>query len=913
MKKSFYIFLLLFLSFAHAFGQANSYTRADSIFMTNKTKSAVFIIQNATKDSTGAFAKNIGKGVLRFVKIQISDVKGLSDSLSKRIFFSQNFKYVDSVLDLADTISIKNIKLKNLTSRSIGDSILVVHNNFVYKVAPNYLPLTLQNNTTLTEGGFGLTFNQTGPISALTLGATETTDGRATVDYLSSKGATTDIEVGVNPGGTIYKWGIRNKITGSLDLPFWIDTRDNGIRLPMLADTAAAAKVVAINASGKLLMVPFNDTALGGPFLPLNPTTDKTVATASNTTLKFIGDNTHANWLIQGQTLGSGSHDAVIKLQVTSDSSPNASLLNMNSTTLALSFVNSSGKAFTADYTSGKITDDIGHKGFTVSHVENALATDSTLMMKRYPDSLGTTYAKLASANTFTANNAFNNDLLVNSIIIGHGAGNISTNTIVGNGSGVANTTGLGNTFIGQGISTTGTTASSNTGVGRFTLEFLTTGNQNTGLGIISLRNVTTGSGNNAVGSQSGKNVTTGINNNFYGVSSGVTTTTGSYNLFLGAASGWASVGAGDSQKFRIENVYGAGSTPDSTQTLLTGDFHTQQLGIPTQPTASAGTYRILTWNSSTGAIESIASGGGGGTPDSTIFRTVANSYSLSSMQTKLNNYALTSALPAGANPSATIGLTAVNGSATTFLRSDAAQALSQSITPSWTALHAWTESTTSTTVAPLIALINTSTSSGSSNLYGPAIDLQTRLFNASTDKAIDFYIKPHANSSTGVGELLFTAKLAGGSETTLLSIDRFGNFNATGSFIAKSSYILQGSSSGSVSINTQATSGTYNFNVPITAGSAGDVLTSQGGGSTAMIWVTPTWVTNANFVYSEVPTGSINSSNVTYTLANTPVTGKIAAYRNGVRTTAFTISTNTVTMTTAPLTGDTLIFDYIK
>jgi hypothetical protein len=43
------------------------------------------------------------------------------------------------------------------------------------------------------------------------------------------------------------------------------------------------------------------------------------------------------------------------------------------------------------------------------------------------------------------------------------------------------------------------------------------------------------------------------------------------------------------------------------------------------------------------------------------------------------------------------------------------------------------------------------------------------------------------------------------------------------------------GTTSGSVSI--ASSSGTYNFNLPTTAGSAGQVLTSQGGSSTAMTW----------------------------------------------------------------------------
>lgn len=43
-----------------------------------------------------------------------------------------------------------------------------------------------------------------------------------------------------------------------------------------------------------------------------------------------------------------------------------------------------------------------------------------------------------------------------------------------------------------------------------------------------------------------------------------------------------------------------------------------------------------------------------------------------------------------GANPSGTIGLSAVNGSATTYVRSDGAPALSQAIVPTWTGIHTW-------------------------------------------------------------------------------------------------------------------------------------------------------------------------------------------------------------------------------
>lgn len=44
--------------------------------------------------------------------------------------------------------------------------------------------------------------------------------------------------------------------------------------------------------------------------------------------------------------------------------------------------------------------------------------------------------------------------------------------------------------------------------------------------------------------------------------------------------------------------------------------------------------------------------------------------------------------IPSGANPSASTGLSAVNGSAGTFMRSDGAPALSQAIAPTWTNQH---------------------------------------------------------------------------------------------------------------------------------------------------------------------------------------------------------------------------------
>lgn len=55
------------------------------------------------------------------------------------------------------------------------------------------------------------------------------------------------------------------------------------------------------------------------------------------------------------------------------------------------------------------------------------------------------------------------------------------------------------------------------------------------------------------------------------------------------------------------------------------------------------------------------------------------------------------------ANPSATIGLSAINGSASTFMRSDAAPALSQNISPTWTGTHTFNQPLLMAGTTPLI------------------------------------------------------------------------------------------------------------------------------------------------------------------------------------------------------------------
>lgn len=90
--------------------------------------------------------------------------------------------------------------------------------------------------------------------------------------------------------------------------------------------------------------------------------------------------------------------------------------------------------------------------------------------------------------------------------------------------------------------------------------------------------------------------------------------------------------------------------------------------------------------------------------------------------------------------------------------------------------------------------------------------------------------------------------------------------------------------------------------------------------GTTAVTYVADTsgTLSPSNFVTEETPSGSINGSNTAFTLANTPTAGTLKLYLNGLRLKSgagndYTLSTATITMTTAPVSGDVLLADYMK
>jgi hypothetical protein len=112
--------------------------------------------------------------------------------------------------------------------------------------------------------------------------------------------------------------------------------------------------------------------------------------------------------------------------------------------------------------------------------------------------------------------------------------------------------------------------------------------------------------------------------------------------------------------------------------------------------------------------------------------------------------------------------------------------------------------------------------------------------------------ITPFALGPTGNVQLFATLGWANSSTDATATVDSGISRNAAGVLeinngtagtfrdLKLRSSLYAGSTSGVITVQPQAAAGTYNFNLPITAGSAGQVLTSQGGGATAMTWASP-------------------------------------------------------------------------
>lgn len=161
-------------------------------------------------------------------------------------------------------------------------------------------------------------------------------------------------------------------------------------------------------------------------------------------------------------------------------------------------------------------------------------------------------YIKRSSGNVLvntTTDSGFKFDVVggdarINTLTIGLGGGQVSTNIALGLNALGDNTTGYDNTAIGTQALGDNTIGEASTAVGYYALQKNTTGSNNTALGYASLLSNVTTSNHTAIGTSSLRNITSGSYNIAFGVNAGRYIADGTTNLttcntsiFIGAIS----------------------------------------------------------------------------------------------------------------------------------------------------------------------------------------------------------------------------------------------------------------------------------------------------------------------------------------------------------------------------------------
>ena len=176
-------------------------------------------------------------------------------------------------------------------------------------------------------------------------------------------------------------------------------------------------------------------------------------------------------------------------------------------------------------------------------------------------------------------------DLTVYGVRVGRGAGAISTNTGVGNGVLIANTTGFNNTANGLQALFATTSGFNNTANGVNALYSNTSGGENTAVGYETLRANTVASGNVAIGHQTLLRSTTAFNNTAVGLRALEFTTSGTTNTAVGIGAGATGAQAnttGGNNTFLGAEATGASATASNVITLGNASVATLRCQVTT-------------------------------------------------------------------------------------------------------------------------------------------------------------------------------------------------------------------------------------------------------------------------------------------------------------------------------------------
>ena len=183
----------------------------------------------------------------------------------------------------------------------------------------------------------------------------------------------------------------------------------------------------------------------------------------------------------------------------------------------------SAGTGITYDSGTGVITNSSPSSGGTVTSVSGtspiSVATGTTTpVISMTAASAANEGYVTTGTQTFAGAKTFSLDLSVNGLKVGRGAGNISSNTVIGNNAAGSNLNTAGNNlFLGESAGFSNTTGASNSFIGRASGGSNTTGYHNVFVGEAAGLINTTGHSNSFIGRSAGSGVTTGSGNTIIG------------------------------------------------------------------------------------------------------------------------------------------------------------------------------------------------------------------------------------------------------------------------------------------------------------------------------------------------------------------------------------------------------------
>jgi hypothetical protein len=330
---------------------------------------------------------------------------------------------------------------------------------------------------------------------------------------------------------------------------------------------------------------------------------------------------------------------------------------------------------------------------------------------------------------------------------------------------------------------------------------------------------------------------------------------------------------------------------------------------VETDAPADSGRWREFV----TGSIrrfQTATDAGGGGTNwmDVTRSGTTVSSIALASTALTWNGNPLLSTVTAFANPTATIGLAASNGSATTAMRSDAAPALSQSIAPTWTGQHIFTHGLgiTIQNTTPLFAWVETDAAANNGRWWAVASGEQftMRAVNDTGSSSTSFMAVDRSNNTIDSINLAATTITLSGAPTSTGSHTFLAN--ATGARAIK----LQNASSTNMAFEITGAGVNEKYWLMNVAASSWSLLTRtdvDGVGATPIL-VTRSGTTVPSIAFAAT-TVTVNGTNVRD--AGIITSGTLPVARGGTGTTTSTGTGSTVRSASPTFTG-TLAADAI-